>query len=405
MRGLALLCLFTTGTVSAQEPAKALVSPESVLLGRIRAHMHDVLSHIPNYTCVETMDRTRRLGPARQFQMQDTLRMEVALVEGKEMFAWPGSKKFESDDLRSLISGGSYGNGAFALFARAVFISEAPVFVYHGDDPVNGIPLVRYDFKVSRIISGYQLRVDDRTAVVSYHGSFWADRQTLDAARLEVVADDIPSTLGLAYSSDRIDYARTRIGDEDFLLPHESQLDMRQTGGMESRNFVRFSSCRQYTGESVLRFDEVTATDPGVAPKLPDEEILLPSGLELQIALADNINLESAAAGDEVHGVLAGDLKHKGKILAAKGAVLLGRITRLERYPDRTVVGFTFTDLYADGKHAGLSMEMERALLMSPLTTAPRVSALLYPGPHEGLIQARSGRVILQRGMLMYWRT
>lgn len=399
------MCLFTAGALFGQGPAQELVSPESVLLGRIRAHMHDVLSHIPNYTCIETMDRTRRLGPARQFQMQDTLRMEVALVEGKEMFAWPGSKKFESDDLRTLISGGSYGNGAFALFARAVFISDAPVFVYRGDDPVNGVPLVRWDFKVSRIISGYQLRVDDRTAVVSYHGSFWADRQTLDAARLEVVADDIPPMLGLAYSSDRIDYARTRIGDEDFLLPHESQLDMRQASGVDSRNFVRFSSCRQYTGESVLRFDDVTATDPGVAPKPPDEEIPLPAGLELQIGLAENIDLGSAAAGDEVHGVLAGDLKQKGKLLAAKGAVLLGRITRLERYPDRTVVGLTFTDLYADGKHAGLIMEMERALLAAPLITSARTSALLNSLPHEGLIQVRSGRVTLQRGMLMYWRT
>ena len=76
-------------------------------------------SHSPNYTCVETMDRTRRLGPARQFQMQDTLRMEVALVEGKEMFAWPGSKKFESDDLRTLISGGSLRQRSTSRSSRA----------------------------------------------------------------------------------------------------------------------------------------------------------------------------------------------------------------------------------------------------------------------------------------------
>jgi hypothetical protein len=405
MRGRNLLLLITVGTLAAQDPAPQAMSPASVLLGRIRDHMHDVLSHIPNYTCVETMDRTRRLGPAHQFQMQDVLRMEVALVEGKEMFAWPGSKKFEHDDLRNLISSGTYGNGAFALFARAVFLSSAPVFVYRGDDAVNGRTLVRYDFKVSKIISGYQIRVEDRTAVVSYHGSFWADPQTLDAARLEVIAEDIPPTLGLSYSSDRIDYARARIADDDYLLPSESQLDMRQPNGMESRNFVRFSSCRQYTGESILRFDEATDPNLDTTPKPADEEILLPGGMELQIALLDNIDLSSAAAGDEVHGSLTGDLKQKGKILAAKGAVILGRITRLEHYPDRTVVGFTFTDLYSNGKHAGLTLEMDRALLTNPLVTAPRTSLVLEHRPHEGLVQARAGRVILQRGMLMYWRT
>jgi hypothetical protein len=307
--------------------------------------------------------------------------------------------------LRNLISSGTYGNGAFALFARAVFLSSAPVFAYRGDETINGRTLVRYDFSVSKIISGYQIRVDDRTAVVSYHGSFWADPRTLDAVRLEVIAEDIPPALGLSYSSDRIDYSRTRIADDDYLLPNESQLDMRQTNSMESRNFVRFSSCRQYTGESVLRFDEVTGPDLGSTPKRADEEILLPGGMELQIALVDDIDLSSAAAGDEVHGSLTGDLKQKGKILAAKGAVILGRITRLERYRDLTLVGFTFTDLYSDGKHAGLTLEMDRALLKNPLTTAPRTSLVLEHRPHEGLIQARSGRVILQRGMLMYWRT
>ena len=84
---------------------------------------------------------------------------------------------------------------------------------------------------------------------------------------------------------------------------------------------------------------------------------------------------------------------------------MLGRITRLERYRDLTLVGFTFTDLYWDGRHAGLTLEMDRALLKDPLSTAPRTPLVLEHRPHEGLVQARSGRVILQRGMLMYWRT
>src|ERR1700722_17188709 len=99
MRERALLLALTAGLLAAQEAPVTSVPAESVLLGRIRAHMDEVLRSAPNYTCVETMERTRRVGPARRFQMEDTLRLEVALVEGKEMFAWPGSKKFEHDDL------------------------------------------------------------------------------------------------------------------------------------------------------------------------------------------------------------------------------------------------------------------------------------------------------------------
>jgi hypothetical protein len=402
MQERALLLVIGASLLAAQEAPVDGLSAESVLLGRIRAHMGDVLRSAPNYTCIETMERTRRVGPARRFQMEDTLRLEVALVEGKEMFAWPGSKKFEHDDLRNLISSGTYGNGAFALFARAVFLGNAPTFVYRGEEPIKGRDLARFDFRVAQIVSGYQIRVQANEAVVAYHGSFWADPQTLDAARLEVVADDIPPILGLAYSSDRIDYVRTRIGEEDFLLPSESELEMRQPSGLESRNFVRFSACRQYTGESVLRFDDVTGG--GDNPKPPDEEIVLPSGLELRISLLDDIDPMTAAAGDEVHASLINDLKDKGKILTAKGAVVLGRITRLERYPDQTVLGITFTDLYADGKHSALSLQLER-ILMPVLWTAPRTPILVQPRPNEGLIQIRPGRVVLRRGMLMYWRT
>jgi hypothetical protein len=395
--------LFGAVLLQAQEPVAAGLPPASALLARIRAHMADVLQHEPNYTCIETMERTRRVGAAHQFQMQDTLRLEVALVEGKEMFAWPGSKKFESDDLRSLISSGAYGNGNFALFARAVFLSSAPTFIYRGEDPLQGRNLLRFDYRVSRLSSGYQIRVSERETIVGYHGSFWADPQTLDAARLEVVADDIPPDLGLSYSSDRIDYVRTHIGDDDFLLPSESELEMRQPTGVENRNFVRFSSCRQYTGESVLRFDDVTA-NTDASQKTPDEEIVLPGGLELHVALVNDIDLASAAAGDEVQASLASDLKQKGKILATKGAMVMGRITRLERYANQIVLGITFSDLYADGKHAGLSLSLER-ILMGVLWTPPRNSLFLEQHPHEGLIQVQPGRVMLKRGILMYWRT
>ncbi len=69
--------------------AAQTLAPEQLLLDRIRAHMIDTLARQPNYTCVETVERSRRDGATRKFRLEDTLRIEVALVNGKEMFAWP----------------------------------------------------------------------------------------------------------------------------------------------------------------------------------------------------------------------------------------------------------------------------------------------------------------------------
>src|SRR6516162_5918097 len=73
------------------------------LLAKIRLHMMETLTRQPNYTCLETVERSRRDASTRKYRLEDTLRIEVALVDGKEMFAWPGSKQFEDRDFRDMI--------------------------------------------------------------------------------------------------------------------------------------------------------------------------------------------------------------------------------------------------------------------------------------------------------------
>ena len=62
--------------------------------------------------------------------------------------------------------------------------------------------------------------------MVGFHGSFYADPVTLDVRRVEVVAEDIPAELGVTAAETTVDYGRLRIGDEEFLLPVESELMM-----------------------------------------------------------------------------------------------------------------------------------------------------------------------------------
>src|SRR5690349_11004732 len=194
-------------------------------LNRVRAKMAEILLRQPDYTCTETVERTRQAAGNRS-KIQDTLRLEVALVDGKEMFAWPGSKQFEDRELRDLVTTGMFGNGNFAIYARVLFLSNVATFEDRGETQLNGQAVWRYDFRVSRFPSGHHLRVNDREAVVGFHGSFYADPVTLDVRRVEVAAEDIPIVLGVLEAETTVDYARVEIGDEAFLLPVESQLMM-----------------------------------------------------------------------------------------------------------------------------------------------------------------------------------
>jgi len=374
----------------------------SGLLARIRVHAIGNLDRQPNYTCTETVERSHRLNSTHKFEWLDTVRLEVALVDGKEMFGWPGAKKFEDMDLRNFVSQGAIGNGNFALHARAIFRGGAARFEYRGDFSNGKQSWVRFAFQVPLIGSGYSLRMGEHKAIVGYHGSFDADPKSLDLERIEVIADDIPLELRLARAEDRVEYARTQIGSGEFLLPSSSELTMVDLEGGENRNQVRFESCRQFTGESVLTFDDSAPSTANAPASI--EEIVLPPDLSMTLALVDEVDLTKAAIGDPVRARLQNDLKLKGRLLLSRNAIASGHITRVVHRGDALVVGLTFDELDAPG------MIARPRLRLDEMITADRVPArerYVLPAirPGEGILTLGVGRTKLNRGLLMNWST
>src|ERR1700730_18633788 len=128
-----LLWCFPVSPSIAQE-----LPPEILLLARIKTRAAENLERLPNYTCTQTIERYRRRGKARKFEPLDTLRLEVALVEGKELFSWPGAGKFEEKGIGEIVGGGgAIGNGSFALHAKSIFLSRWPTFTYFGETNLN----------------------------------------------------------------------------------------------------------------------------------------------------------------------------------------------------------------------------------------------------------------------------
>jgi|KBSSwiStaDraftv2_1062776.scaffolds.fasta_scaffold255092_2 hypothetical protein len=392
--------------VNAQPADSGQLSPELLLLSRVRHHELQQLQRQPNFTCIETVERTQRTAATKRFQMVDTLRLEVALVGGKELFAWPGSKKFEDTEITDMVQRGAIGNGAFGLLARMVFEGRSATFDYRGEETLEGRPekLVRWDYKVPRMLSGYSIRVGQRRAIVGFHGSFWVDPKSLDLRRLEKTADDIPPELELASASDRVDYARVPIGEQTFLLPSGSELRMVDLGGTESRNQIRFTACRQYSGESVVSFAD--PSEESLATKEPRavKEVEVPGGLTLTLSLETALELKSSAVGDPVEARLHGDVKHKGRILLPKGAVVSGRISTLQVKTEFTLLGLTFTDVAAEGLHSAVKLTLDSVLGVGRVRARTTQSRLEAPRPGEGLILVPSTQPRLMRGTLMYWR-
>src|SRR6266566_4241268 len=147
--------------------AQSDLPPEVIELARIKQQMKEHLTRIANLTCLQTIQRSRSDRTGRM-QSSDMLHLEVAFVDGKELFSRSGASKFGDRDIGEFGRGGTIESGLFASLA-------------HG--------------------------------VVGFSGAFWADAETLQVMRLRVHADDVPLTLGIYEAIQTIDYTRVLLNE------------------------------------------------------------------------------------------------------------------------------------------------------------------------------------------------
>lgn len=314
-----LLCQATWGQT---------VNPPADLLVRIKAKVADMVDHQPNYSCLETIERFQPAPPGKEPALLDTARLQLAEVNGKEMFARPGASQFEDTLLGVSIPDVTIGTSYFVTFENNVFLTQGPVIQRVGADNLNGLPAIRYNYSVPREAGGYLLQSGGKSELVDYRGSFWVNSDTLDLMRLEVQVDDIPRSLGMRSVLDRLNFARVRVGDGDFLLPESATTIVVEPDGKERRHEMTFTSFREYKAESLARIpepDSKTTTGPASA------ELQIPAGLHLGIKLTAEIDTAKAQFGDPLEAVLEKDLKDHGRLIAPKGAIVKGHITRIEK--------------------------------------------------------------------------
>jgi hypothetical protein len=315
-------------------------------LARIRAKMADNLRRLPNYTCLMTVARSARpAGRVRDLVHQDTIRLEVAEVGDKELFAWPGAALVDQR-IEDFVPDGVFASGDFSGLANIVFRTHDPTFRPSGKRKVNGREAIGYSYEVARAVSQYRLGREGHTVIVPYHGVFWVDAQSLEILRMELELDGIPDSLAVRSSVTTIDYQKSRIGESEFLLPSRVQRDIHYSAlGSMSENISTFTNCRQYEAQSAIRFDEPAVTDsaPAAAAPVNPTEIRLPAGVRLAMKVETVTDAKKAAIGDLLVARLTEDVR-LGELVFPAGSEVRGRIRALRWYdrgPGKLELSFT----------------------------------------------------------------
>jgi hypothetical protein len=329
--------------------AAADEDPVDVLM-RLRDQVVEHSERIPNYLCVETVYRDRydhagdapktcddimagrnQPGAPQRLRLAatDRLRLDVALADGREIYSWAGAAKFEEGEIDELIPDGAMGTGPFATMLLSVFQGRPPKFLFEGDTVLDHRLVYQYSYSVPREESRYRVRAKREWVITAYDATLWVDPKTAELVRLEVRTDELPPATTLCQTNTTLEYGMVQLAGNDYLLPKLAKQRFIGRDGGESVNQTTFAACREFRGESTLRFGAEhggTAASPIPRPA----SAALPAGLEVAIDLAGDID-DHAAAGDMIRGRVAKPVRTStGAALVPEGAPAEGRLMRVE---------------------------------------------------------------------------
>jgi hypothetical protein len=347
------------------------------LLERFVGRIKTDLELLPDYVCSLSVERFGRSASEQPWEKIDTLRFEVALVAGRELYSLPGGRQFQDRPLAELAGRGTVSTGQFALLAKHLFLTSTAQFTYRGENTEDRRTTHEYGFDVPPARSSYKLHAGTAEATVAFQGSVWIDAETLDLIRLDVQAYDIPETLGLMQVDTTLHYSRLNIEGNQLVLPLEASLTVVAVEGVENLNRTRLTACRHYSAESTIRFNPESAPQPAGQPSTQSNasaplDLVLPHGALVELTLDSNLNPAGMVIGDNVSASVARVVNDGDRVSIPLGAVVRGHLVRLEKqtmpFPIYEI-GLEFDTLETDGR------------------TIPFAATMVEAGPAAGLIQ------------------
>lgn len=247
-----IVLLICTVALAAETPTS--IDPGAVLR-QIREKARSHVSQLRNYTCHVVVDRLIKPAGSNSLEHHDRVEFEAAFVGDRELFSRIGEAQFEEKPISSMVPDGMISNNAFGAHDDIMLSGDTAQFEFKGRCNKDGHSTYRYDFRIPRENSQFLVRHNAAEAIVGYKGTVWVDADTLDLIRLEWKTEHIPSFVGITSIKKVMHYNTLRIGNSDFLLPDNSELTAYDDQGDFSLNIVALKTCREFTGESKVKYD------------------------------------------------------------------------------------------------------------------------------------------------------
>ncbi len=182
----------------------------------VEAVRQQVLSHVgalPNFICIRERVETAQLGVSLDNYPVDDSRVEVSYYGRQEHYR-PLKEGPAAPEI-GVISMGEFGGTLHLIFEP----SSKAIFVVKGQQTIRGHKTVRIDFQAPQEGSRLSIMMGERRVFVAYQGSCWADQESKQIVRLQVLVRTLPKDLNIQKAAQSIEYDRVKIGEGTYWLP------------------------------------------------------------------------------------------------------------------------------------------------------------------------------------------
>ena len=220
------------------------------------------LDQLPNFRCIQETHRfTAPVKTPDQLKEADSYKDELIFEDGKERY-----QRIETDGVKAdntpAVNKGISSRNEFGSLLRGLFDPDVGAS-YHwaGRSMTMGVLCQVFEFEVSKAKSNFVLHWGSIVESAAYTGRVFIDDETGMVRRLTIQGTDLPNDFGLQSPSLSLDYGMVKIGNDDFLLPLRSMLQLRHGQDFcPQRN--RFPRLPQVSGGVAGQVRQVTVPGP-----------------------------------------------------------------------------------------------------------------------------------------------
>ena len=214
------------------------------------------LDQLPNFRCIQ--ETHRFTAPAKtpdQLKEADSYSDELIFEDGKERYQRLESNGVKADNA-PIEKTGVRARNEFGSLLRGLFDPKLGA-TYHwaGRSMTLGVLCQVFEIEVSKATTNFVLHYGNMVEPVAYHGRVFIDDETGMVRRLTIEGTGLSKDFGLQSPSLSLDYGMVKIGEEDYLLPLRSVLQLRQAK-VFVRNEAVFRGYRKFGAESHIKYDK-----------------------------------------------------------------------------------------------------------------------------------------------------